>query len=178
VRELNIDIIELPQEGSRPNRPTWRWPKILDAIAFVVVVVFAGYFWDVQHSEGQQSHDGNAKTEARSGNSISELKLEVVTPHRGGIDRICVQPSSVEPFESADIYAKVSGFLIEQSVDIGSRVKVGQTLAMISIPEQDKQVERDAAKLDHEKAKVAQMEARIVAALAEEKAAIVSITLA
>jgi HlyD family secretion protein len=49
----------------------------------------------------------------------SAIPVEVVTPLSGGLDRACVQPGTVEPFESADLYAKVSGYLVEQTVDIG-----------------------------------------------------------
>ena len=51
--------------------------------------------------------------------SARAVTVEVVQPREGGIDRICVQPGTVEPFESANLYAKASGYLIEQKVDIG-----------------------------------------------------------
>src|SRR4051794_5853692 len=53
------------------------------------------------------------------------VAVEVVFPRPGGIDRICHQPGTVEPYEAADLYTKVSGFLVEQHVDIGYPVKAG-----------------------------------------------------
>jgi RND family efflux transporter MFP subunit len=105
-------------------------------------------------------------------------QVEVMTPHPGGIDRYCVQPGTLEPFEAAALYAKVSGFLIEQSVDIGSRVKKGQVLATIAVPEYEKQVDRDLALVAHSKASVKQVEARITAAEAEARSAQAAIALA
>jgi RND family efflux transporter MFP subunit len=61
----------------------------------------------------------------------------------------------------AQLYAKVSGYLKEQSVDIGSPVKEGDLLAVIDNPELIKEAERDAAALAQAKAAVIQAEARV-----------------
>ncbi|MBN9520663.1 efflux RND transporter periplasmic adaptor subunit [bacterium] len=106
------------------------------------------------------------------------VTVEVVAPKAGGIDRVCVQPGTLEPFEAADLYAKVSGFLAEQTVDIGSRVKAGQVLARIAVPEHDKQLEKDAAEVKRAEAKLAQMTAGIATAEAELKSAGASVALA
>ncbi|WP_020471771.1 efflux RND transporter periplasmic adaptor subunit [Zavarzinella formosa] len=108
------------------------------------------------------------QTEAPVG---EKTPVEVIHPRAGGIKRVCIQPGSLEPVESADLYAKVSGFLSEQSVDIGSRVKKGQVLAKLAVPEYEKQVQRDAATLSRAKAKVQQMEAHVVSAEAESRSA-------
>jgi RND family efflux transporter MFP subunit len=106
------------------------------------------------------------------------VSVEVIAPQPGGIDRVCVQPGTVEPFESADLYAKTSGFLSEQVVDIGSRVKKGDVLARIAVPEYEKQVERDRARVKSAEAKVRQMEAHLTAAESEAKSADASVALA
>jgi RND family efflux transporter MFP subunit len=99
--------------------------------------------------------------------AATEPRVEIVRPRSGGIERICVQPGTVEPFESADLYAKVSGFLAEQTVDIGSRVKQGQVLARISVPEYEKQVDKNREAVNHASAEIKQMEAHLVTAKAE-----------
>ena len=144
----------------------------------------------------------------RSNSNSDEAKLalsivvEVTHPTGGGIPRVVVQPGTVEPFESTDIYAKVSGYLVSQTlervelengkpvykpvlqdgkpirVDIGAPVKAGDVLARISVPEYEKQVERDTARVRAATAKVAQMEAHKTAAQAEKRAADASIKLA
>jgi len=63
-----------------------------------------------------------------------DLAVEVISPQAGGIDRMCVQPGTLEPFESADLYAKASGFLVEMKVDIGSRVTEKDVLARLADP--------------------------------------------
>jgi multidrug efflux pump subunit AcrA (membrane-fusion protein) len=46
-----------------------------------------------------------------------------------------VLPATIEPFEQADLYAKVSGYFSEINADIGDVVKAGQVLAVIDQPE-------------------------------------------
>src|SRR4051812_42266374 len=78
---------------------------------------------------------GHHKTAAAAGTPTEEtpsggaVAVEVTSPRPGGIDRVCRQPGSCEPMEFADLYSKVSGFLAEQSADIGDPVKAGQVLA-------------------------------------------------
>src|SRR4051794_33054659 len=61
--------------------------------------------------------------------------VEVARPTRGGIERLCVQPGSVIAFDSAKLFAKVPGYLVEQTVDYGSVVRKGQLLARLQVPE-------------------------------------------
>jgi RND family efflux transporter MFP subunit len=111
----------------------------------------------------------------------SRIGVEVVHPTDGGIERICVQPGTLEPYEAADLYAKASGYLsfkdLEAIVDIGSKVKKDQVLARISVPEYNAQVRRNEAEVEHAKARMRQYEAHLVAARATAKAAKARITL-
>jgi HlyD family secretion protein len=106
------------------------------------------------------------------------ISVEVVVPARGGIAKLCTQPGSVEPFESADLYAKVSGFLAEQSVDIGYPVREGDVLARIWVPEYEKQIQQDAADVARTEAKSLQAKAAIDTATADLGAATAGVALA
>jgi RND family efflux transporter MFP subunit len=70
-----------------------------------------------------------------------------------------------------DLYAKVSGFLKVQNVDIGSRVKKGEQLAEIDVPELVEDVEGATASFRQAEAEVTQAEARIDNAVADHLAA-------
>ncbi|HVL11551.1 MAG TPA: hypothetical protein VM529_03245, partial [Gemmata sp.] len=94
--------------------------------------------------------------EAPAAKTAGPVAVEVATPRAGGIDRVCVQPGTVEPAESAELYAKVAGYLAEQDilvdgkkrhVDIGTRVKAGDVLARIAVPEHEKQLAQDDAEV-------------------------------
>jgi HlyD family secretion protein len=115
---------------------------------------------------------------AKSGETSAAVSVGVVAPRAGGINRLCTQPGSVEPFECADLYSKVSGFLVEQNVDIGYRVHAGDVLARISVPEYEKQVKEDTANVARTEARVDQMKAAITTSEADLGAATAAISLA
>lgn len=122
------------------------------------------------------------------------IGVEVSSPRSGGIDRICTQPGTLEPYESADLYAKVSGYLAAQEVerdgkkllqdgkpvrvDIGTRVQAGDVLARISVPEYEKQMEQDEADVSRAEARVEQMTAAVTTAEADLGAAAAGVALA
>ncbi|HMB05724.1 MAG TPA: efflux RND transporter periplasmic adaptor subunit, partial [Isosphaeraceae bacterium] len=81
------------------------------------------------------------------------------------------QTGSVHPDMAAALFAKVSGYLKEQSVDIGSKVKEGQVLAAIDDPEVVKEADRAAAALEQTKSMVVQAAARVKTAAADREAA-------
>ena len=61
-------------------------------------------------------------------------------------------PATTSPFEAADIFARASGYIERRNVDIGSRVKAGDLLAVITAPELDHQIARAEASLGQAKA--------------------------
>lgn len=143
-----------------------------------LLILAGGGAWYSHANRAKSGHLATAAERPPENVPANVVTVEVVAPTAGGINRVCIQPGTIEPFEAADLYAKVSGFLMEQSVDIGSRVKTGQVLARIAVPEFEKQVERDAAKVQHAEAVVKQMEAQIAAAEADAKSAEASVLIA
>jgi RND family efflux transporter MFP subunit len=61
-------------------------------------------------------------------------------------------PATTSPFEAADIFARASGYIERRNVDIGSRVKTGDLLAVITAPELDHQIAQAEASLAQAKA--------------------------
>lgn len=146
--------------------------------AFVVLalVAISAAGWYLQSRD--KLVQGSEAKHPEGGTSKPAVRVQVASPRAGGMDRVCVQPATVEPFQSADLYAKVSGFLIEQTVDIGSPVKAGDVLARISVPEYEKQVEKDAAEVGRVEARVEQVTAAVATAEADLGAATATIALA
>jgi RND family efflux transporter MFP subunit len=67
--------------------------------------------------------------------SAQPADVRVVTPERRSFEVFSNQPSTAEAFYEADLGAKVSGHVSELLVDVGARVKSGQVLARIAVPE-------------------------------------------
>ena len=157
-----------------PTRSPARWSRLVLTLFVLAGLGAAGWY---AYARAKTGHEGEPPRtdEAKAAPPVA---VEVVRPLLGGIKREVTQPGTVEPFEYADLYAKVSGYLAEQKVDIGSRVKAGDVLARIAVPEYEKQVERDQAQVRDATAKVRQMEAHLRAARAEARAADASVVLA
>jgi len=99
------------------------------------------------------------------------IRVATISPQSGGVIRSTKLPCSAHWYDSADLFAKVSGYLAQLNVDIGSRVKAGELLALIDIPELEQDVVLANAALQHQLAAVSQFEARKKSAVAEFHAA-------
>ena len=78
----------------------------------------------------------------------------------GSVVRVSL-PATIEAFETANIYARASGYIEKRYVDIGSQVKAGDKLAEISAPELDDQIRQAEAALSQAEASVKQTEANM-----------------
>lgn len=152
-----------------------KWSRWLLALAIVASV---GMSMGYVALRGKTAAGSSLPGDTAEANQVGSVSVEVTSPRPGGIDRLSLQPGSVEPFEAADLYTKVSGFLAEQNVDIGYTVRAGDVLARISVPEYQAQVKHDTADVLRAEARVDQMKAAITTAEAELRAATASIALA
>jgi RND family efflux transporter MFP subunit len=81
----------------------------------------------------------HGRTEADEGESAAgnsgEVTAGVVHVHRGTIAQSLTIAGAFKPFQDVDVHAKVAGYIKKIYVDVGSRVNVGQTLAILEVPE-------------------------------------------
>jgi RND family efflux transporter MFP subunit len=68
-------------------------------------------------------------------------------------------PGTTAAFASASIYARATGYIAKRNVDIGDRVKAGDPLAELSVPELDHQISQNEATLDQLKSTLQQARA-------------------
>ncbi|MBR8156999.1 efflux RND transporter periplasmic adaptor subunit, partial [Burkholderia cenocepacia] len=73
------------------------------------------------------------------------LPVSVIVPGAAPADQTLTLPGSVAPYADASIYARTSGYIAHWSVDLGTHVKAGQTLAQISAPDLDAQLRQARA---------------------------------
>jgi multidrug efflux pump subunit AcrA (membrane-fusion protein) len=57
-------------------------------------------------------------------------------------------PGTTAAFAAANIYARATGYIAKRNVDIGDRVKAGDLLAELSVPELDDQISQNEATLN------------------------------
>jgi RND family efflux transporter MFP subunit len=68
-------------------------------------------------------------------------------------------PGTTAPFAAANIYARATGYIAKRNVDIGDRVKAGDLLAELAVPELDDQISQNEATLNQLKSALDQAEA-------------------
>ena len=154
----------------------WQWLSAL-GLGGLAAVGFGIFTFSSVGSEGAKAATNSRLhgDEPAADAGMARTRVEVVQPQVGGIERKSVQPGTVIAFESAQLYAKVSGYLKFQPVDIGSQVKRGDLLAEIDAPELFKDVDRAKAAVDEAVSEVAQAEARVLTAKASREAALASV---
>ena len=84
---------------------------------------------------------------AKSTEADNRPRVEVVDPRRVTVAQRLQTNATLEAFETADLFAKVTGYLSDVRVDIGDHVKAGHVLAVIDIPELEHQLAEDQAQL-------------------------------
>jgi RND family efflux transporter MFP subunit len=65
----------------------------------------------------------------------TDLPAAVARVRRGTIGNSLTIAGEFKPFQDVDVHAKVAGYIRTIYVDVGDRVKEGQTLAVLEIPE-------------------------------------------
>lgn len=75
------------------------------------------------------------------------------------------------PFQEIDVHAKVAGFVKEIYVDVGSRVRKGQTLAVLEVPELRDELDQVAAGMRRSEQQVAQSRHELTRAQANQTVA-------
>ncbi len=165
--------MENPTPGSDRKVMTWKW---LPAFAIpILFVLTGGYVYLARPTSSLEARGTElarrAESQDTSPGSGAAAHVQVTYPRKGGVGRTTTQPGSVQAFESVDLFAGASGYLKTQTVDIGDRVRKGQVLATVDVPDLDKQVEHDTAVLAQANARVEQMNARVRSARADLDAA-------
>ena len=61
--------------------------------------------------------------------------VEVVRVDRENLSKEITVPAEFRPYTEVELHAKVSGYVKEMKVDIGDRVKAGQLIAVLEVPE-------------------------------------------
>ena len=140
--------------------------KKLPIVASLSATLLAGSsgFWSCKLG----SKEGRAEYASKAATTESEaVAVQVRLPERQDMSRQVLLPGSIEAFEQATLYAKTAGYLKQIKVDIGDRVRKGEILAEIDVPEMASEYEAASAEVQRAEAGLANAEAELVRARAE-----------
>src|SRR3984893_15968971 len=111
----------------------------LGAIAAVALLVGFG-----TRSQSSRSADTVAVLEARK-NAAPNVRTMTVVEDKA--TQTIELPGSMEAFDSATLFARATGYIGVRNVDIGSKVRKGDVLAVIAAPDLDQQLAQAKAQL-------------------------------
>lgn len=118
------------------------------------------------------SADATENARAAAAEAGKPVAVETAKPDHRTLVRELALPASLEAYESADLYAKTSGYIAEVKVDIGSPVCAGDLLIRIDVPEMADELRQAEAALAAKRANLEALRAKAVrAALMVETAA-------
>jgi RND family efflux transporter MFP subunit len=84
--------------------------------------------------DGTAKHDQRPATKSGAGGADT-AGISVVHPQRRNIRMTVVQPGTVEAFETSPIYSRIAGYVQRYRYNIGDRVKTGDVLLDMWIPD-------------------------------------------
>jgi len=95
--------------------------------------------------------EGESVDQANAGPSVDTVAAFVLKADT--LKKTVELPAELAPYQHTDLYARVQGFIRAMKVDIGARVRTGQTLAIIEAPEVNTRLEEAQASLQSIKAR-------------------------
>jgi RND family efflux transporter MFP subunit len=88
----------------------------------------------------------------------------VVAVTRGDLASSLTVAGQFQPYQQVDLHAKVSGYIRWIKVDIGDRVRQGEVLALLEVPELQNQVEGAQAEVRHSQSDITRAQSEVVSA--------------
>jgi RND family efflux transporter MFP subunit len=86
----------------------------------------------------------------------------VVAVTRGNLASSLSVAGQFQPYQQVDLHAKVSGYIRWIKVDIGDRVRLGEVLALLEVPELQDQVEGAQAEVRHSQSDITRAQSEVV----------------
>jgi RND family efflux transporter MFP subunit len=91
----------------------------------------------------------------------------VTTVERGSISHVLNLAGQFQAYQVIDVHPKVSGFILKIYVDIGDKVRAGQTLAILEVPELQAQFAGTVAEVARSKDEIVRAQHNVARAEAE-----------
>lgn len=98
-------------------------------------------------------------------------KVTVVKPEQRKIKRLVEQPGAVRADQESPLAAKIAGYVRSVAVDIGDRVKTGDPLIEIAVPEMDEEAKLKDAHVKQADVAIQQLKKQLMTAEAQVAAA-------
>jgi RND family efflux transporter MFP subunit len=103
------------------------------AVGLAVVAIAGGiWWWPGRTGPDSSGSDSRARSGAAGGRAVT---VAVARVQRSDLGDSLTLAGAFKPFQDVQIHAKVAGYIRHIYVDVGDRVKEGQVLAVLEVPE-------------------------------------------
>ncbi len=99
----------------------------------LAVVAIAGGIWWWQGGPGSDASGSDSSTQSGAGGRA--VSVAVARVQRSDLSDSLTLAGAFKPFQDVQVHAKVAGYIRHIYVDVGDRVKEGQVLAVLEVPE-------------------------------------------
>lgn len=137
------------------------------AVSAAILIVTGSLWFGRPGTRGGSAHGAGAAIAAETKVDAVTRSVEVVKPKHMAMFRSLNVPATIEAYETADLYARVSGYVGDVRTDIGDKVKSGDVLCIIEVPEMADELRQAEAVLGAKEAKLLQARAMIETVHAE-----------
>ncbi len=107
------------------------------------------------------------KSKGSDADAAEVASATVASVQRGSITHALALAGQFQPYQVIDVHPKVSGFIRHIYVDIGDKVREGQTIAVLEVPELQAQLEGTVAQVGERKDEIVRAEHDVDRAEAE-----------
>jgi RND family efflux transporter MFP subunit len=145
---------ERKPEHRQKNRLRRRWGRRLFALGGFLLLG-GGLSLGAWGNYSQQQEAMATAKQARD--FVPSLRVATVEASPGDVS--VTLPGTTAAFAAASIYGRATGYIAKRNVDIGDRVKAGDLLAQLAVPELDDQISQNEAVLNQLKSALDQAEA-------------------
>src|SRR5581483_889890 len=113
------------------------WAICLAAIVLMLIAFFAGYI-PMQKRKALLANEALEHQQALP-------RVEVIEVARSSRESELQLPGNIQAITEAPLLARADGYIARRMVDIGDRVRAGQPVAKIDVPEREEQVRQSKA---------------------------------
>lgn len=140
------------EEDDNPPKPPPKLVFVIAGLILLAAVAWGGFEHWRSYEASKQTADGTVNR-----------PVEVRTTEAQRLDQPIdlTLPGETQAFDTANIYARATGYISERRVDIGSRVKQGDLLIHIAAPDLDQQLVQAEAQIGQTRAALVQAQALV-----------------
>jgi RND family efflux transporter MFP subunit len=164
IRARQAGGVERPEASPlEMGRRRVAWRLALVGSTAVLLLVAAGAWGYAERR--QQTLDVLAQEQ----NAVPIVRTLTMLPNDA--PRTVDLPGTMQPFDSATLFARATGYIAKRNVDIGSKIRAGDVLAVIAAPDLDQQLAQARAQLTQTEAALTQARAALQQADANQNLA-------